>query len=137
MKHLATRISILVLFASVMLPSGLTKLTGGPTPDWFLKQFSGSLIDIFDGSLPIQFFAIAVTETALGLLALGALALSALGRDIQFAMSTLLISSSLLFTGLGFGQRITMKFPDAASLFMYAVLSLLLLKVSETLEEKK
>ena len=118
----------IIMLAYLMMfgHAGISKLGPGETPSWFLNQFQESMLNVFQGSLSIQFFSIAAVEILVAGLALVGLFFRQ-KRDSYFRMT--LLVSSFLFVGLSFGQRITGKFDSSATLFFYAMISLVLLKV--------
>ncbi len=98
--------------------AGTEKILGGQAPDWFIKQFSGSLLDIFPGALSLSFFLIAGLEIGTALL----LMVGLLKRQKSFLFYGVLLAQ-ITFLILGFGQRLTHQYEAAGSLFFYAVLT--------------
>jgi hypothetical protein len=116
----------LLLYATVLLQAGLSKILGGRTPDWFFSQFENTFLNFFSGSLSIQFFAIATLETLIGALSLTLLLGVKFGACRLSGERAVFFASSLLFIGLCFGLRVSSKFQDAGLLFFYAIASLVL-----------
>lgn len=113
-----------VLFAVTLLTAGLGKFQSFETPAWFLEQFRSTPLNAFPGAMDFEFFAIAVTETGIGLCALAGLVIK---RHRPILLRGTLFSSVLLFSALSFGQRLTFKFDESAQLFLYSATSLALL----------
>ena len=117
---------VLIAYTLMFAHAGIGKLVAGKTPDWFLRQFEASILNVFSGSLSIQFFGIGLAESLIAVLALLGLFQKSLQDQI---LKVVLLSSSGLFIVLSFGQRISYKFDDAASLFFYAIASIALLSL--------
>ena len=107
----------LVLIMTFSL-AGAEKIMAGQAPEWFLKQFSGSLLDVFPGALSLSFFLIALFELSTALL----LVVGLLKRRKPFLFYGVLLAQ-LTFLILGFGQRLTHQYESAGSLFSFAVLT--------------
>lgn len=115
-----------LLLITTLGQAGLEKLIGGAVPEWFLKQFTGSLLDVFPGALAASFYLIALLELASALI----LILSLLKREHlpgrnKSLLNAGLLLSQLTFVSLAFGQRITHQFEGAFMLFAYATLTFL------------
>lgn len=123
------RIVALSLFALVMLHAGFSKFFGGSTPEWFLKQFDQTPLNIFDGALNIHFFIIAFSESLLGIFSIVGLFLNRKNILAKNIDSIVFLGSAILFISLCMGQRLTHKFDDAAFLFFYSVASLAMLSL--------
>ncbi len=98
--------------------AGAEKMLAGQAPDWFLKQFTGSLLDLFPGALTLSFFLIAMLEIGTALL----LVVGLLKRQKPFLFYGVLLAQ-ITFLTLGFGQRLTHQYEAAGSLFFFAVLT--------------
>jgi len=96
--------------------SGVQKVLEGAAPKWFVDQFSGTLIDIFSGSVPIAFFALAIVELCVG----AALALSFVPR-LKHLHDFGMLGSIAIFIALSLGQRLTHQFGDASILLLLAL----------------
>ena len=105
-----------VLFAMTFLMAGGEKLLGAGVPSWFREQFSGTLIDVFSGSVTMAYFSIAIAEAAIG----ATLALSLVPR-LESLREFGMHGALCIFIALAFGQRLTHKFEDAAMLSLLAV----------------
>lgn len=119
-------IPLYLLLITTFAPASIEKFAGGGTPEWFLKQFSGSLLDVFPGSLPISFYLIALMEAVSAILLLLSLAKQEFfpERDKPILEMGLLLSQ-ITFVSLAFGQRITHQFDGAFFLFAYAAFTFL------------
>jgi hypothetical protein len=111
---------------STLLPASLEKFLGGRTPDWFIKQFTGSLMDVFPGSLTLSFYLIACLEAASAITLIVSLAKGEfLPAKKKPVLLVALILCEVTFVSLSFGQRITHQFDGAFQLFAYAILTFL------------
>lgn len=117
---------VILLLISTLGPAALEKFLGGGVPEWFLKQFAGSLLDLFPGALAISFYLIALLEGASAIALLIALARKEfLPENKKPALLAGLLLSQITFLSLAFGQRITHQFDGAFQLFAYAALTFL------------
>ncbi|MGZ3710118.1 MAG: hypothetical protein ACXVBE_00100 [Bdellovibrionota bacterium] len=117
---------IYLLLITTLGPAGLEKILGGHVPDWFLKQFTGSLLDLFPGSLTVSFYLIAALEISSTIaLAVSLIKGEFLPRKEKPILLAGLILSEVTFLSLAFGQRITHQFDGAFQLCAYAMLTFL------------
>lgn len=114
-----------LLLITTFTLAGVGKL-GPATPDWFLRQFSGTVLDLFPGALGLTFYLLALLE-----LATAGLLLAGLGRReflpgaTRPLLSAGIMLAQVVFVLLCFGQRLTHQYDAAASLFAYAALTFL------------
>lgn len=109
------------------LMAGGEKVYGASVPSWFREQFSGTLIDLFAGSVTLAFFAIAIAECAVGV----TLALSLVPR-LRSLRDVGMLGALAVFIALAFGQRLTHKFDGAATLTLLAMGTYLVFRASHT-----
>jgi hypothetical protein len=118
MRSLAFYLMLIMTFAT----AGISKVVGGSVPDWFLKQFAGSPLDLFAGSLTLAYAAIAALEVVTAVLLIVGLARRELKRDVGGApkpyLQAGLILSQLTFLALALGQRLTHQYDAAMILFI-------------------
>jgi hypothetical protein len=117
------------MYLTLLGQSALSKIADFGVPEWFLKQFSHTVLDAFPGALALNFFAIAALElvlTALFLVSL--LRREFLPNHTRPFLKAGLWGSAWLFVALGFGLRMTGDFNSAAQAFVYFIVSFELFK---------
>ena len=121
------RLAITLLFAITFVLAGWNKWMMGSAPDWFVQQFAETPL----GGLPQTplFLLLALGESLLGLGAVVSLFLGEWFRQRAPLLKLVLAGSLLMFVALGFGARLSGKYSDAASHFMYFTGTLLALVV--------
>ena len=121
------RFSITLLFAVTFVLAGFGKLLDASAPDWFVQQFAETPL----GALPQTplFLFLALGESLLGFGAVLSLLRGEWFRQRAPLLKLVLAGSLLMFVALGFGARLSHKYEDAASHFMYFTGTLLALVV--------
>lgn len=106
------------LLTFIFLHAGLEKVLGGTVPEWFLQQFAPTFLAHLPGGVAPAYWGIATLEVLAGIV--GAIAL------IRPRLAdTAFVSAEVVFFALGVGLRISHKYTDAATLFAYFALTLL------------
>jgi len=106
--------------------SGFEKLLSFEVPEWFIKQFSGSVIDIFPNALNIMWVMITILQITAFLFTLFAIVKKEFQDEVQKKWSQIaFFLTEFSFIILGFGQRIIQNYDVAFWLFAYAVLTFL------------
>ena len=118
-------IPLYLLYLTTFGLAALTKLspllkgwTGAP--EWFQKQFGETFLNAFPGALTLNFYFIALVETAVTVL----FVLSLIRREFlpgqkkSYLLFGLLVAQ-LGFVMLGIGLRVSQDFHGAAELFFY------------------
>ena len=121
------RLSITLLFAVTFILAGVGKLFDGAAPDWFVQQFAETPLGVLPQT-PLFLF-LAFGESLLGLGAVISLFRGEWFRDRAPLLKLVLAGSLLIFVALGFGARLSHKYSDAATHFMYFSGTLLALVV--------
>lgn len=106
--------------------AGLEKIFAAHVPDWFLLQFRGTPLDLFPGSLELGFIIITVLETSTAtilLIGMGYQKFQPKTKSTQRLLTLGLTLAQTTFLLLGFGQRLSHKYDEAANLFFYAILT--------------
>ena len=85
------RILILTIYLCLSAITGLQKVTGNLPPEWFVKKFEHTLINLFPGSLSLSYLIIVILE----LLAAFFFLMALVKREFKS-------ESSVRFTDLGF-----------------------------------
>ena len=113
-------VPIYLLFIATFSQAGLEKVLSGGVPDWFLKQFQNTFLNIFPGSLKIQYYALAALELSVVVLFVisGFSGEFLPGHGRGFLQLALLVALFTFFA-LGFGLRMSGDFQGAANLFLY------------------
>jgi hypothetical protein len=125
---------VYLLFLGTFGQASLEKLFSGGVPAWFVSQFEKTKLNLFPGSLSIQYYAIAALEACVVLFFL----LSALngeflaGHDKSFLQAALVLALFTFFA-LGFGLRMSGDYQGAANLFLYFGVTFLLFSYVERL----
>lgn len=114
---------LLPIYALFIITFGLAAL-GKMTftvPDWFLKQFAETILNLFPGSLEASFYMIALGETITTLLFLVSLFKREFKKDEtgRVFLKAGLQMAMIMFVILGFGLRLVHDFNGAANLFFY------------------
>jgi hypothetical protein len=106
-------------------------------PEWFLKQFGGTLLDVFPGSITLNYYLIATFEMFVTLGFLGSLIRREFlpGRAKPWLITSLFVAQ-FVFVALGFGLRLTQDFHGAFELFVYFGATLLIFLHVERVNEK-
>jgi hypothetical protein len=107
-------------------------------PEWFQKQFEGTVLNLFPGALTANYYLIAALESLVTLAFVVSLVLSLFtnfftslfGREFMPDQERSLLQLSLwgaqfVFVVLGFGLRLAGDFHGAAELFVYFGVTLL------------
>lgn len=89
-------------------------------PEWFQRQFEGTVLNLFPGALTVNFYLIAVLESMVAL----AFVVSLLRREFlperdRSVLQFSLWGAQFTFVILGFGLRLVGDFHGAAELFFY------------------
>ena len=121
------RFSITLLFAVTFVLAGFGKLLVGSAPDWFVEQFAETPLGVLPQT-PLFLF-LAFGESLIGFGAVVSLLRGEWFRQRAPLMKLVLAGSLLMFVALGFGARLSHKYSDAASHFMYFTGTLLALVV--------
>ena len=121
------RFSITLLFAVTFVLAGFGKLLDGSAPDWFVEQFAETPLGVLPQT-PLFLF-LAFGESLIGFGAVVSLLRGEWFRQRAPLMKLVLAGSLLMFVALGFGARLSHKYSDAASHFMYFTGTLLALVV--------
>ena len=121
------RFSITLLFAVTFVLAGFGKLLDASAPDWFVQQFAETPLGVLPQT-PL-FLSLALGESLLGLGAIISLFRGEWFRQRAPLLKLVLAGSLLMFVALGFGARLSHKYEDAASHFMYFTGTLLALVV--------
>lgn len=98
------------------------KLKNPTLPDWFVTQFTPTILGSVPGLVAASYVGIAIAELIAATLLVWALSQrKPLISSNVFAGALLL--SFALFIVLGFGQRLSHKYEDAAMLFLEALMT--------------
>lgn len=121
------RLAVTLLFAVTFVLAGLDKWLVGTAPAWFIEQFAETPLS----GLPQTplFLLVALGESLLGLGAVVSLLSGEWLRRRAPVLKLTLAAALLMFVALGFGARLSHKYEDAASHFMYFTGTLLALVV--------
>jgi hypothetical protein len=117
-NQIIIRIAITFIFAVLFGTSAFDKLKSKVVPDWFIQQFSKSLLGPFPGFVKFAFWQITILETLLFLGFLSSLVFPSL-------LLYSLLTSLFLFGALCFGLRITSDFQGSANMFTYFAATLI------------
>jgi len=113
-------IPVYLLFVGTFGQASLEKFLSGGVPDWFRNQFAKTKLNLFPGSLTLQYYAIAVLEASvvvLFLMSAGSFEFLA-GHD-KLLLKAALVLALFTFFALGFGLRLSGDYQGAANLFLY------------------
>jgi len=103
-------------------------------PEWFQKQFAGTVLNLFPGALTANYYLIATLESLVTLAFMVSLVMnfttSLFGREFMPDQERSMLQLSLwgaqfVFVVLGFGLRLAGDFHGAAELFLYFGVTLL------------
>lgn len=113
-------IPIYLLYIGTFGLASLEKFRSGGMPDWFGAQFEKTFLNLFSGSLKIQYYFIAVLEAVVAVLFL----ISAVTGEFLPGATPIFLRWALLmalfaFFALGIGLRIGGDYQGAANLFAY------------------
>lgn len=129
MNNLYSKIKNLSFYLLILITmgvSGFEKLLSFEVPEWFIKQFSGSVIDIFPNALTIMWVMITILQITAFLFTLLAIVKKEFRDEVQKNWSQIaFFLTEISFIILGFGQRIIQNYDVAFWLFAYAVLTFL------------
>jgi len=129
MNNLYSKIKNLPFYLLILITmgvSGFEKLLSFEVPEWFIKQFSGSVIDIFPNALNIMWVMITILQITAFLFTLFAIVKKEFQDEVQKKWSQIaFFLTEFSFIILGFGQRIIQNYDVAFWLFAYAVLTFL------------
>ena len=113
-------IPVYLLFLGTFGQASSEKFLSGGVPAWFLGQFEKTKLNLFPGSLTIQFYLIACLE------ALVVVAFLMSAGHLEFLMGhpktylkAGLVLALFTFFALGFGLRMSGDYQGAANLFSY------------------
>jgi hypothetical protein len=113
-------IPVYLLFIATFGQAGLEKVFSRGVPDWFLKQFSPTILNLFPGSLKIQYYLLAAMElTVVALFVISGFRMEFLGGEPREFLKLALLMALFTFFALGFGLRMSGDFQGAANLFLY------------------
>ncbi len=130
-------IAIQLLYIMTFGLASFSKWAESEVPDHFIERFSGSMFDLFSGSLIVAFYTIAVSETIIFVLFLISVAkMEWLKEKRKVFMETGLVVSLFVFFLIGFGLRATADFDGAAKLFFYFGVTLVALFIVEKAKTK-
>jgi hypothetical protein len=109
---------ILILLSGI---SACHKIIGGVVPEWFIKKFSGSAIDIIPGGISFSFYIITMLETIIPLFLIMALIKKEFnGKSSTFSELGFKLSG-LLFIILFFGSFLVESYDNGFNDFVYFV----------------
>ena len=116
------------IYSIVFFFAAFGKFSSGKVPEWFLKQFSGTILDLFPGALALQFYSIAVCEAiAFLIFVTGLLRREFLpSRDKVFLRAGLTLAC-FIFAILEIGLQMTRDLNTSAQVFCYFGFSLLIM----------
>ena len=117
---------IYLLLVGTFGQASLEKFLSRGVPEWFRNQFQKTFLNIFPGSLTLQYYGIAVLEASIVVLFIisGVNGEFLAGHSKEF-LKLALVVSLFTFFGLGFGLRVTGDYQGAANLFSYFGVTLL------------
>jgi hypothetical protein len=119
---------IYLLFIGTFGQASLEKLRSGGMPDWFRKQFEGTILNPFPGSLSVQYYLLALLELCVVLCFLwSGVQLEFLAGHDRIFLKAALVLALFTFFALGLGLRLSNDFQGAANLFAYFGVTLLAL----------
>jgi hypothetical protein len=128
------RILILVLYFFLCTVTGIQKILGDLPPDWFMKKFEHTLIDLFPGSMTLCFIIILALELLAGLSFLMSLMKMEFKEDSLIKFANLGFNICLLlFTILFFGSFIAKDYENGFMDLGYFVITIFLQKNYTTL----
>lgn len=117
-----------LLFIGTFGQASLEKLRSGGMPDWFRKQFEGTILNPFPGSLTMQYYLIAALELGVVLcFLLSGVQLEFLAGHERLFLKAALVLSLFVFFMLGMGLRLGGDYQGASNLFGYFGVTLLAL----------
>lgn len=121
----ALHLIVCLLFAAVLGEAGITKFTGGGTPDWFAGKFKETWLGWVPASL--LWWPIAVAEVAIALLFIAAVATGECWNPAPTPVTeAALVAASGLFAALTMGLRLSQDFAGASAALTYFATSALL-----------
>lgn len=121
-----------LLFMGTFGQASLEKLFSGGVPEWFQKQFGGTFLNPFPGSLTIQYYGLALLELCVVACFLwSGVQLEFIAGNERFFLKLALVLSLFTFFALGMGLRLTNDYQGAANLFAYFGVTLLALMYVE------
>lgn len=111
---------VYLLFVGTFGQASSEKFLSGGVPSWFTAQFEKTKLNLFPGSLAIQYYLIAMLEAAVVI----AFLLSAGGLEFfpghdKSVLKLALVLALFTFFALGFGLRMAGDYQGAANLFLY------------------
>lgn len=116
---------ILILLSGI---PAFHKISGGSVPEWFIKKFTGSAIDLIPGGINLSFYIITLLETIIPVV----LIIAMIKREHKGMSNTFselgFILSGLLFIILFFGSFLVESYDNGFNDFIYFVAVLLLRK---------
>jgi hypothetical protein len=116
-------LAISFLYAGTFFLAAREKWMSGGVPEWFVKQFSPTLLGRFPGGLFLAYYKIAVLESCIALAVLVSVVKMEFWKVAQGESPVWLLGSLHLslfvFAILGLGLRLTSDYVGAANLFFY------------------
>jgi len=113
-------VPVYLLFIATFGQASSEKFLSGGVPDWFVNQFAKTRLNLFPGSLNLQYFLIATLEAAVVLaFILSAGRLEFVDGNDKSILKAALLLALFVFFALGFGLRMSGDFQGAANLFLY------------------
>lgn len=110
---LVSSVSLIMTF----LLAGISKVLSLSAPGWFISQFENTFINIFEGSLVLQFFIIGVIElTAAFIITVGLL------KGSTKLLKVGLYNSQVNFLVLSLGSRISHQYENSVMLLILVLL---------------
>jgi hypothetical protein len=123
------RVLILSLYFFLSAITGIQKLTSDIPPEWFLKKFEHTLIDLFPGSTCLSFIIIVALEVLAGFSFLLALIKLEFKQGASSKYTTLGFNLTLLlFLVLFFGSFIAQDYENGFMDMAYFVMTIFLQK---------
>lgn len=113
-------VPVYLLYIGTFGLASAEKFRSGGVPDWFGAQFEKTLLNVFPGSLKIQYYLIAALEALVAVLFLiSALTGEFLPGATPMFLRWALLAALFTFFALGIGLRIGGDYQGAANLFAY------------------
>jgi len=121
------RVLILSLYLSLSAITGIQKLTGDLPPEWFMKKFEHTLIDLFPGSMQLSFMIIVALEVLAGASFLLALIKQEFKEGAMIRFTNLGFNLCLLlFVALFLGSFIAQDYENGFMDMGYFVMTIIL-----------
>ncbi|MDA8792996.1 hypothetical protein N9N67_07110 [Bacteriovoracaceae bacterium] len=97
--------------------AGISKIFSLKAPDWFISQFESTFLNVFEGSLHIQFLSIGIIELA----AAGFIIFGVITNSTKM-LKVGLYNSQLNFLLLSFGSRVSHQYENSLMLLVLVLL---------------